>query len=145
MLLRCVVAVFCMCLMALPAQAGEWPVKSEFRGLNETLDAHGVAAESLPLYMDALATEDALLQGASVYVTEEKVVDVHGFGSATGKALFVLTLTLENGVVLETRENHCTWDRLDTCLQREVHNAVKVYRGLERKHGVKPGMRIVNL
>jgi hypothetical protein len=120
-------------------------VSCEFRGLNETLAAHRVDADSLPLFMGEMAGESELLASASLYVTEDKDKDVHGFEFATGKARFVLTLNLKGGVVLETRENVCSWGRLDRCLRREVKDALRIYRDLDAKHGIKPGSRILNL
>ncbi|WP_022662246.1 hypothetical protein [Paucidesulfovibrio longus] len=130
---------------ALAASQAKWPVGCEFRGLNETLAEHRVDADSLPLFMGELAGESELLASASLYVTEDRDKDVHGFEYPTGKARFVLTLNLKDGVVLETRENVCSWERLDRCLRREVKDALRIYRNLAARHGVKPGSRILNL
>ncbi|MGE4292110.1 MAG: hypothetical protein AB7E32_07865 [Desulfovibrio sp.] len=113
--------------------------------MSETLAEHGVDSDSLPLFMSELAREDELLVSASLYATENKALDVHGFDEQTGKASFVLTLNLENGCVLETRENICFWERLDKCLSREVKDALRIYRQMERKGMVQPGAHILNL
>lgn len=135
-------------LLAAPvtwAASGKWPVESEFVGMDNVLDQRNISPEGLTAYMRALARQDDLLKDASVLVTEQKKVDVFGFQNTTGKASFVLTLHLENGVLLETRENICVWERLDSCLARAVERCVRIYRQMQRKRGVEPGSRLLNL
>ncbi|MEF2145412.1 MAG: hypothetical protein V3573_08205 [Desulfovibrionaceae bacterium] len=138
-------ALFFVPPLAAIVHAGEASYRLELVAEPGLMDSQDQTPQELTKFQAALEKQGTLLHSVTLLLRSENQPDERGMRVPTGRVLYDLTLTLEDGVVLELRPRAVSRARLDKSLASGVEDAMDEYRHLRDTYGVMPGTTIKNL